>query len=114
MWIFLMTEVMMFGALFTAFAVYRLYYFRPFTEGSSEMDILLGSINTAVLICSSLTMALSVHSAASGERSRTVLLLLATIAIGIVFLGIKFTEYYEHYQSHKAPGIWFVSDKPDA
>jgi cytochrome c oxidase subunit 3 len=114
MWIFLMTEVMMFGVLFTAFAVYRLYYFQPFTDGSSEMNVLLGSINTAVLICSSLTMAMAVHSAASGQRTRTVLFLLATIVIGAVFLGIKFTEYYQHFQEHKVPGLWFESDKPGA
>lgn len=114
MWVFLMTEVMMFGGLFTAFAVYRLYYFQPFTQGSSEMDILLGSINTAVLICSSFTMALAVHSAASGNRTRTFLLLLATMIIGAIFLGIKFTEYVEHYRSHKAPGVWFESSDPGA
>ena len=114
MWVFLMTEVMMFGALFTSFAIYRLYYFQPFTQGSSEMNVVLGSINTAVLICSSLTMALAVHSAASGERSKTFWLLIATIVIGIVFLAIKFTEYGQHYAEHKVPGIWFDSHDPGA
>lgn len=114
MWVFLMTEVMMFGVLFTAFAIYRLYYFQPFTEGSSQMDIVLGSINTAVLICSSFTMAMAVHSAASGKRALTVALLIATILIGLVFLGIKFTEYVEHYHAHKAPGVWFESSDPGA
>ncbi len=107
MWVFLATEVMLFGALFTAFAVYRMYNIRGFNEGSADMNIVLGSINTAVLITSSLTMALSIYSAALGKMVRTYWLLLTTALIGLVFLAIKFTEYYLHYKMHKAPGIWF-------
>ncbi len=114
MWIFLATEVMFFGGLFTAFSVYRMYNTHAFNEGSADMNILLGSINTAVLITSSLTMALSIRSAAMGKSFRTFWFLIATAIIGLVFLGIKFTEYYQHYQMHKAPGVWFESDKPDA
>ncbi len=114
MWIFLATEVMFFGGLFAAFSVYRLSYARGFNEGSADMNILLGAINTAVLITSSLTMALAIRSAALGKQVRTYLLLFATALIGIVFLAIKFTEYYQHYQMHKAPGVWFQSDSPEA
>jgi cytochrome c oxidase subunit III len=114
MWIFLATEVMLFGALFTAFAVYRMYYTQGFDEGSADMNIVLGSINTAVLITSSLTMALSIYSAAVGKMVRTYFLLLTTAAIGLIFLVIKFTEYYQHYQQHKVPGIWFESSSPHA
>ena len=114
MWIFLATEVMLFGALFTAFTVYRMKYPLGFDEGSADMNILLGSINTAVLIASSLTMALSIHSVAINKQVRGYLLLLATAALGLVFLTIKFVEYYQHYEQHKAPGISFVSDKPQA
>jgi cytochrome c oxidase subunit 3 len=114
MWIFLATEVMLFGALFTAFSVYRMYYTRGFDEGSADMSIVLGSINTAVLITSSLTMALSIYSAALGKMVRTYVLLLTTAAIGLVFLAIKFTEYYQHYLAHKVPGIWFESQSPHA
>jgi cytochrome c oxidase subunit 3 len=114
MWIFLATEVMFFGGLFTAFAVYRMYNTRGFNEGSADMNILLGSINTAVLITSSLTMALSIHSAAVGKTVRTYLFLLATAIIGLGFIAIKFTEYYQHYQMHKVPGLSFITDKPDA
>ncbi len=114
MWIFLATEVMFFGGLFAAFSVYRLSYTRGFNEGSADMNILLGAINTAVLITSSLTMALAIRSAALGKQVRTYLLLLTTALIGMVFLAIKFTEYYQHYQMHKAPGVWFESDRPEA
>src|SRR5205085_12150436 len=92
----------------------RMYYPRAFNEGSADMNILLGSINTAVLITSSLTMALAIRSAALGRETWAYLLLLATAFIGLVFLGIKFTEYYQHYQMHKAPGVWFESNSPNA
>jgi cytochrome c oxidase subunit III len=114
MWIFLATEVMFFGGLFTAFSVYRMYYTQGFNEGSADMNILLGSINTAVLITSSLTMALSIRSMALGKTLRTCVLLVTTAAIGLVFLAIKFTEYYEHYLKHKVPGVWFESTMPHA
>jgi cytochrome c oxidase subunit 3 len=112
MWIFLVTEVMFFGGLFAGFAIYRMYYTQGFIEGSSEMDLLLGAINTAVLISSSLTMALSVYNSSIGKQFQTYLCLLATAALGIMFLAIKFTEYYIHYQHRKVPGIWFESGGP--
>lgn len=114
MWIFLATEVLFFGALFVAYSIYRMYYTRPFTVGSSDMNLVLGAINTAVLITSSLTMAMSIHSIAIGKQLRTLGYLLATMLIGAVFIAIKFTEYYQHYMDQKAPGINFVSPDPMA
>lgn len=114
MWIFIVSEMMLFGGLFMAYTVYRMYYPQPFTQGSAGMDILLGSINTAVLICSSFTMALAVYSAQSGSTKLVNLFLLITMAIGCIFLAIKFTEYYIHYLDHKAPGVWFDSAGPNS
>ena len=114
MWIFLATEVMFFGGLFAAFAIYHMNYTHGFSEGSAEMNIVLGSVNTAVLLTSSLTMALAIYHAAAGRLVRTYWLLLLTAFIGLVFLAIKFTEYYQHYQEHKAPGVWFESNSPYA
>jgi cytochrome c oxidase subunit 3 len=113
MWIFLATEILFFGGLFASYAVYRAWHPAAFERASAEMSIVLGSINTAVLICSSFTMAMAVHSAQEGIWKRLVIFLLATVAIGAVFLGIKFTEYYQHYQAHEAPGFWFMTDDPD-
>ncbi len=107
MWIFLATEVMLFGALFTAYSVYRIYYTPAFTHASGEMEYWMGAVNTAVLICSSFTMALGVHSAEAGKKRLTVLFLLLTMLIGCIFLGIKFWEHYRHYLDHKVPGINF-------
>jgi cytochrome c oxidase subunit III len=114
MWIFLITEVMLFGGLFTAFTVYQTLHPAGFTLGSSEMEFSLGAVNTAVLICSSFTMALAVHSAETGRNGRLMVFLILTILIGLVFLGIKFTEYYLHYHDHKAPGFWFEQAGPEA
>ncbi len=114
MWIFLMTEVLLFGGLFTAFTAYRISHPHAFDLGSKDMEIVLGAINTAVLICSSYTMALAVHSAELGNQKRLTLFLLVTMTIGAVFLCIKFTEYYLHYQAHKAPGFWFEDQAPGA
>jgi len=107
MWIFLVTEIMLFGGLFTAYTVYRFSNPQAFDIASAHMEIVLGAVNTAVLLCSSFTMALAVHSAQLGRQRAVALLLLATMVIGVIFLGIKFTEYYLHYQDHKAPGFWF-------
>src|SRR5690349_4693520 len=112
MWIFLITEVLLFGALFTAFTVYRISAPHAFDQGSKDMESLLGSINTGVLICSSFTMALSVYFAEIGKQKLVGLFLILTMLIGLAFLGIKFTEYYLHYQDHKVPGIRFEEHSP--
>src|SRR5882757_6087703 len=88
MWTFLATEILFFGGLFAAYTVYRSAYFAAFVAGSKELDVTLGTINTLVLICSSLTMALAVHAAQTGRKSLT-MFLVATIVLGAVFLGIK-------------------------
>ena len=114
MWVFLITEVMLFGGLFTAFTVYRLSHPMAFDAGSAHMEFLIGGINTGVLICSSFTMALAVHSAETGKEKRVMLFLLATMVIGAIFLALKFTEYYLHFQDHKVPALWFEYSGPQA
>ncbi len=114
MWLFLMTELMMFGGLFVAYTVYRFNHPQAFAEGSASMDIMLGSINSAILLTSSLTMGFAELSAKLGRQRLLGILLLVTILIGLAFLGIKFTEYYEHYQQHEAPGVWFNHSGPHA
>lgn len=113
MWVFLATEVMFFGGLFASFAIYRMYYTQGFLEGSHGMTLMIGSINTAVLFTSSLTMSLAIHSISNGKQVRTYWLLLLTIFLGILFLSLKFTEYFIHYQEHKVPGIWFETHDPE-
>jgi cytochrome c oxidase subunit III len=107
MWVFLVTEVLFFGGLFLTYMVYRSWYPNAFAIASHELDVMLGTINTAVLIGSSLTMALAVHAAETGERRLLIIFLLATMALGVVFLGIKGVEYYEKFHEHHIPGPSF-------
>lgn len=112
MWIFLATEVMFFGGMFVGYTVYRSVYPQAFAGASNHLDVLLGSINTAVLICSSFTMALAVHNAEAGDSRRLVRSLLCTIGLGALFLGIKFFEYYTKFQEHLVPGSAFRFEGP--
>jgi len=107
MWFFLLTEIMFFGGLFAGYTVYRSAYAEAFVAGSHHLDIVLGSINTAVLIGSGLTMAMAVHAAQTGQRQLLVVFLLGTIFLGLVFLGIKAVEYTHKANEHLFPGSRF-------
>ncbi len=105
MWMFLLTEIMFFGGLFCAYLVYRASYYQAFVEGSQKMNIWLGATNTAVLICSSLTMALAVRCAQTGQaQADGDACCCITMVFGFGFLGIKGVEYHEHWENHEFPG----------
>jgi cytochrome c oxidase subunit III len=108
MWVFLAQEVMFFGGLFLAYIVYRSRYSGAFAAGSHHLDVTLGAVNTAVLICSSLTMAMAVHAAALGKRQQIVNWLLLTVLLGSVFLGVKFVEYKDKFDHNLVPGPHFA------
>jgi cytochrome c oxidase subunit III len=111
MWLFLGTEIMFFGGMFLAYLVYRLNYYNEFAAGSRSLDIWLGTVNTIVLICSSLTVAMGVRAAQLGKRKSLIALLLLTLVFGVAFLGIKGVEWYQKYEEHHIPGASFdVSD----
>jgi cytochrome c oxidase subunit 3 len=103
MWLFLVTEVMFFGGLFLAYLVYRYSYPSEFATGSGTMDLMLGTVNTGVLLTSSLTMALAVHAAEVSNRRTLLIMLAATIVLGGGFLGIKVVEYYHKYEHQLIP-----------
>ncbi len=107
MWAFLVTEVMFFGAVFGAYAVCRMMYPAAFAEASNKLNVILGATNTAVLICSSLTMALAVRSAQLNRRKPLGWFLFATIVLGAAFLGIKYVEYSHKFHEHLVPGNSF-------
>ena len=113
MWVFLVTEVMFFGGMFTAYVVYRTVFPAAFAHASNHLDVRLGTLNTVLLICSSLTMALAVHAAQRGRR-HVVPWLLATMALGAGFLGIKFAEYAHKFHEGLVPGPGFAWTGPDA
>jgi len=115
MWAFLVTEVLFFGGLFAAYTVYRTLYPAGFAEASHHLDVTLGAINTAVLIGSSLTMALAVREGQLGRKKGIILFLVLTILLGVAFLGIKGIEYSHKFHEHLFPGLgMFQVDSPVA
>lgn len=104
MWVFLVTEVMLFGGIFLTYSVYTFAYPEAFTAASQELNLVLSTVNTLILLCSSLTMALAVRSAQLSRRKALVLFLILTIVLGLTFLGLKGMEYYEEYEHHLIPG----------
>jgi cytochrome c oxidase subunit III len=112
MWVFLLTELMFFGGMFGGYTIYRNMYPDAFASTSHFMNVTLGGINTAVLICSSLTMALAVRSAQLGKKRPLIVFLVCTLALGLVFLAIKFVEYHEKWVDHHIPGPGFQYADP--
>ena len=107
MWLFLLTEILFFGGLFMAYMIYRTWYFDAFAEASRSLDIFWGALNTAVLIVSSLTMALAVRCAQTNQRKATVTWLIVTTLLGTVFLGVKVIEYRDKFEHHHVPGYHY-------
>ncbi|HET9833958.1 MAG TPA: cytochrome c oxidase subunit 3 family protein [Vicinamibacterales bacterium] len=107
MWLFLVTEILFFGGLFLVYSVYRGWYPEAFAASSHELVVWAGTLNTVVLITSSLTVVLAVHAAHTGHRRALVALLVATIFLGCVFLGVKAFEYRTEYLEHHIPGMGF-------
>jgi cytochrome c oxidase subunit 3 len=108
MWAFIVQEILFFGGLFLVYTVYRHQYFEVFEACSHHLDWKLGAANTAVLIFSSLTMAMAVHAAALGQKKATAIWLVLTILLGSVFLGVKVVEYAEKFEHHLVPGPHFL------
>ena len=107
MWVFLGTEIMFFGGLFCAYLIYRGMYFGDFGAASKSIDATLGGTNTAVLICSSVTVVLAVWAAQTARRSLLIAMLGITMLLGLAFLGIKAKEYTDKFEEHHVPGPSF-------
>ena len=104
MWLFLVTEIMFFGGLFTAYVMYRHMYPDAFAAASSTLNVPLGAFNTAVLICSSLTMALAIRSAQVNWRKGILIFLALTMVLGTTFLVVKGFEYHDKFVERHVPG----------
>ena len=105
MWLFLLTEIMFFGGLFTAYLIMRNWYYPAFVEASHQLNIGWGTANTGVLIVSSFTMAMGVWSAEMRKKGLLILFLSLTFILGLAFLGIKSIEYSEKWEKHHVPGL---------
>lgn len=110
MWLFLSSEILFFGAIFTAYAVMRYRSPAGFIAASLELNATLGGINTAVLLTSSLTMALAVWASQTRQRDYLKLFLGLTMLFGVAFLVIKGFEWYHEYEHHLVPGPSFGLD----
>lgn len=106
-WLFMVTEILMFGGLFVAYIIYHSLFPEMFAEGASHLDWKLGFLNTLVLIFSSFTMAYSIFLIQTGKRERATWFLLLTILCGIVFMVVKYFEYSHKFHAGLLPGKFF-------
>lgn len=106
-WVFLATETLFFGALLLSYTVLRHAYPAGFAEAGRDTKVVIGTINTAVLLTSSGAMAWAVHAAERGQRRLLTLLLVVTAAFGLAFLALKGVEYLDEYREHLVPGLNF-------
>lgn len=109
MWTFLVTEIMLFGGIFMAYIVYRWAFAEVWEQAAPTLNTPLATVNTVVLLVSSLTVALGVNAAEEGRKGRLVAMLLVTIVLGFTFLFIKGYEYAEkfsHCNGYPSPMAW--------
>lgn len=108
MWIFLVTEILFFGGLFAAYAIYRIWHPELFAEASTELDTILGTVNTVVLILSSLTVALAIRAAKLDHKQWIIRYLGATILLACVFMVIKYFEWTHKFHLGIFPGKFYT------
>jgi cytochrome c oxidase subunit 3 len=115
-WVFLASEMLFFGALILTYTVCRVDHVAAFAAAGRETNIWFGTINTAILLTSSLTMAMASQAAASGAEFRRLILwcLSATAALGLAFLVVKGFEYREDIEKHLVPGADFALEQDGA
>ncbi|MEM7403529.1 MAG: cytochrome c oxidase subunit 3 family protein [Myxococcota bacterium] len=109
MWLFLATEILLFGGLFVAYTIFRFQRPSLFVAASSRLDLTLATFNTAVLLFSSLTVALAIRSAQLNNRKGIVRYLLATLACAATFLVVKAVEYQHKIHDGLLPGKNFTN-----
>ncbi|MFN7905878.1 MAG: cytochrome c oxidase subunit 3 family protein [Pseudobdellovibrionaceae bacterium] len=103
-WLFMATEILMFGGLFVAYSIYHSKFPEMFAQGAKFLDWKLGFINTLVLIGSSLTMALGIYYCQLNNKSKAALMLFLTVLCGAVFMVIKYFEYTHKFHMGIYPG----------
>ena len=104
MWLFLFTEILLFGTLFICYAVYLHRFSWQFARGSQQLDVPIGAINTLILLTSSLTMALSIAAIQRSDRKLSIRLLDATLLCALVFLVLKALEWGAKIEHRIYPG----------
>jgi cytochrome c oxidase subunit 3 len=109
MWLFLATEILLFGGLFVAYAIF--YFLHPdlFKEAHKFLDVSLGALNTVVLLFSSLTVVLAIHAAQQDKKHFVIINLVITIACAFMFLVVKYFEYSHKFHDGLLPGFHFTN-----
>jgi cytochrome c oxidase subunit 3 len=108
MWVFLVTEILLFGGLFCIYAIYRAWNPDIFHNAHVHLDVVLGTINTLVLITSSVTMALAIRCMQLGNKKKTIMNLILTLSLAGVFLVIKYFEYSHKIHLGQLPGKYYT------
>ncbi len=108
MWLFLATEVLLFTALFAAYAVYRFLFGADFAEASRHIETWIGVVNTVVLVTSSFTVAMGLQRATRGDGRGTALFFALSVLLALTFLGFKAVEYTHHFQEGQLPGRFYT------
>jgi cytochrome c oxidase subunit 3 len=104
MWLFLFTEMLLFGGLFIVYSVYRIRNVAAFHLAAEELSVFIGTMNTIILLISSATIAMSITAIQKHNKKLTLLLLGITVLLGLVFLVNKYFEWGEHIREHIYPG----------
>lgn len=112
MWLFLFSELLLFGGLFLMYSVYRFIHQKDFSIASREMNTFMGTLNTLILLTSSMTMALSITAIKRGKRKLSIGLQITTILFGFVFLFNKFLEWFAEFSKGNYPGSQILQNKP--
>ncbi len=108
MWVFLLTEILLFGGLFCAYSIFRAWNPEMFINAHRELNQILGAVNTVVLISSSLTMALAIRSLQLDKSGHAVGYLFLTLLFAAVFLVIKYFEYSHKFHLGQLPGKFYT------
>jgi cytochrome c oxidase subunit III len=106
-WLFMVTEILMFGGLFVGYFLMHARFPDMFAEGASHLDWRMGAFNTVVLILSSWTMALGIHYIQTGKNKKATTMLAITIACGAIFMVVKYFEYKAKFEHGLLPGHFF-------
>jgi len=107
MWLFLVTEVLLFGGLFVGYGIMHAKHPEAFVAAHHHLNRVLGATNTVVLLLSSFTMVLSVWAAQTSRRKLLILFLVLTLLLACAFLGVKYFEYSHKFHEGLLPGKFY-------
>ncbi len=112
MWLFLVTEILLFGGLFLIYMYYRYQYSHEFFISAKELNIVLGTVNTIFLLTSSLTMALSIAAIQRGQRNLSIAMMVSTLGFAVAFMIIKYIEWTTKFSHGIIPGSETLTSRP--